>query len=194
MKKIFLTMLTLIFAFTLCFSQDLITKKSGEDIQAKISEVNQTDIRYTKFDNPNGPIFTILKSDILMVRYANGTKDIFNEENKTDATGSSADLYRDGQTDAAKYYRGYKGAGTGTLLSGLLVSPLLALIPAIACSSADPKESNLDYPNSELMKKSEYNNGYTQKAKKIKQNKVWTNWGIALGVNVVAVILLTSGQ
>jgi hypothetical protein len=194
MKKLTLTMLTLIIAFSLCFSQDLITKKSGEDIQAKISEVNQTDIRYTKLDNPNGPTFTILKSDILLVRYANGTKDIFNEENNPEVTVSSVDLFRDGQTDADKYYRGYKGSGTGTLLSGLLVSPLLALIPAIACSSADPKDNNLDYPNSELMKKSEYYNGYTQKAKKIKQHKVWTNWGIALGVNVVAVLLLTSGQ
>ena len=33
MKKIILTTLTTIFTLTLCYSQDVITKKSGEDIQ-----------------------------------------------------------------------------------------------------------------------------------------------------------------
>ncbi|MFT5566930.1 MAG: hypothetical protein ACI81Y_001878, partial [Glaciecola sp.] len=83
MKKIILTLLTLIFAITFCFSQDMITKKSGEDIEAKILEVTTTEIKFKKSDNINGPIFTILKSDVLIVRYENGTKDIFNEEKMT---------------------------------------------------------------------------------------------------------------
>lgn len=106
---------------------------------------------------------------------------------------SNADLYIQGQRDAARYYKGYRGAGTGTLLVGLL-SPLVGLIPAIACSSTQPQEINLNYPNAELMKKSNYYDGYTYKAKKIKQGKVWANWSVALGVNIVAFLLLTSGQ
>jgi len=195
MKKIIFTVLTSIFTFTLCFSQDIITKKTSEDIQAKVLEVSTTEIKYKKSDNPNGPIFTILKSEVLMVRYENGTKDIFNEEKKIEATSnlsqSNEDLFTQGKLDASKYYKGYKGAGTGTLITSLL-SPLVGLIPAIACSSTQPKEANLNYPNSDLIKKSNYYNGYTQRSKKIKQGKVWKNWGIAFGVNIVAVLLLSS--
>lgn len=197
MKKLIFTVLTSIFTISICFSQDIITKKTSEDIQAKVLEVTTTEIKYKKFDNQNGPTFTILKSDVLMVRYENGTKDIFNEEKKNETvstpTQSSGDLFIQGQTDASRYYKGYKGAGTGTLITSL-VSPLVGLIPAIACSSTQPKEINLNYPNADLMKKSDYYNGYTQKSKKIKQGKVWTNFGIAFGVNLVAVLILTSGQ
>jgi hypothetical protein len=44
------------------------------------------------------------------------------------------------------------------------------------------------------MKKFDYNNGYSQRSRKIKQGKVWTNWGIAFGVNIIAVLILTSGK
>ena len=197
MKKIIFTILTSIFTMSFCFSQDIITKKTSDDIQAKVLEVTTTEIKYKRFDNPDGPIFTILKSEVLMVRYENGTKDIFIEEKRNETVStpnpSSGDLFTQGQLDASKYYNGYKGAGTGTLITSL-VSPLVGLIPAIACSSTQPKEINLNYPNADLIKKSDYFNGYTQKSKKIKQSKVWKNWGIAFGVNLVAVLLLSSGQ
>lgn len=77
MKKMIFTALVSIFTITIAFSQDIITKKSGEDIQAKVLEVTTTEIKYKKFDNQNGPTFIILKSDVLMIRYENGTKDIF---------------------------------------------------------------------------------------------------------------------
>ena len=124
---------------------------------------------------------------------------IFNEERRIDTLsiqtqpGVGSDLFIQGQTDASRYYNGYREAGTGTLLISLL-SPLVGLIPAIACSSTQPKEINLNYPKADLMKKADYNNGYTQKSRKIKQGKVWTNWGIALGANIFAIILLFSAQ
>lgn len=82
MKKIILTTLTVIFTLGICFSQDVITKKSGEDVQAKVLEVGLSEVKYKNFDNQNGPILTILKTDVLMIRYENGTKDIFNINGK----------------------------------------------------------------------------------------------------------------
>jgi len=197
MKQLILIVLASTITLSSCFSQDIITKYSGEDIQTKVVELTTTEIKYKKFDNLDGPTFTILKSDVLMIRYENGTKDIFIEERKIETvskpTQSSGDLFIQGQTDASRYYKGYIGAGTGTLITGL-VSPLVGLIPAIACSSTQPKEINLNYPNADLMKDIDYYNGYTQKSRKIKQGKVWTNWGIAFGANLIAVIILTSGQ
>ena len=197
MKKIIFVTLTALFTFTFCYSQDVITKKTGDDLQVKIIEVGQSEIKFKKHDNQEGPIFTISKSDVLIVRYANGTKDIFDQENKKannlESATSTEDQYQKGQTDASKYYEGYRGAGTGTLVTGL-ISPLVGLIPAFACSSAEPKDINLDYPSSELMKNPDYYKGYTQKAKKIKKNKVWKNWGIAFGVNLVAILAMSSAQ
>lgn len=61
----------------------------------------------------------------------------------------TASLYVQGQRQAERYYQKYTGAGTGTLITSL-VSPLVGLIPAIACSSTTPKEANLGYPKAEL--------------------------------------------
>jgi hypothetical protein len=83
MKKIIFTTLTIIFTLGICSSQDVITKKLGEDIQVKISEITTTQIKYYRFDNLKGPIYSIDKSEVLMIRYENGTKDIFTESNKS---------------------------------------------------------------------------------------------------------------
>lgn len=98
-----------------------------------------------------------------------------------------------GQRDAERHYQKYRGAGTSTLFASL-VSPLVGLIPAIACSATAPKETNLGYPKPELFAQEEYYNGYTKKAKKIKQRKVWMNWAIGFGVNIVAVAIISAGQ
>ncbi len=192
MKKTFLTALQFIVPLTICFCQDILTTKTGEDVLAKIIEVGHTEIKYKKFDNQDGPVFTLLRSDVLMIRYENGTKDIFTEvEKKSTPAESDLDPYPRGQLDALRYYDGYKGAGTGTLIVSLL-SPLVGLIPAIACSSTPPKDKNLMYPNSGLMKNSDYYRGYTSKARKVKSRKVWRNWLIAFGVNLVLVLALGS--
>ena len=58
--------------------QDIITKKSGEDITSKVIEITLNEVKFKKWDNQDGPLISISKSDILMIRYQNGTKDLFN--------------------------------------------------------------------------------------------------------------------
>lgn len=171
------------------FAQDLLTKKNGEDILTKVLEVNVSEIKYKKFDDLNGPIFTILKSEVLLIRYENGTKDIFVDEEKVGRNLFINDNpFAQGQADALHYYKEYKAASTGTLVTSLF-SPLIGLVPAIVTSSIPPQEINLDYPNKTFWANPEYVNGYTSKAKKIKQDKVWTNYAIGAGTWLVVVIL-----
>ena len=88
MKKI-ISALTMLLAFTVCVqAQDLITKRDGEDIKAKITEVNQNEIKYKRFDNQDGPTFVISKSEVLMVRYENGTNEVFNQQPATAPTNN----------------------------------------------------------------------------------------------------------
>jgi hypothetical protein len=89
-----------------------------------------------------------------------------------------------GQTDAKTYYKNSAGASWGTFGVGLL-SPLVALIPAIATSAKVPKVQNLNYPSADLFNNEEYKRGYTSKAKKLKQGRVWGAWGASLGLAII---------
>jgi hypothetical protein len=62
-------------------AQDIITKKNGDEIRAKITEINIDNVKYRKFDNLEGPVHTLLKSEIFMINYENGDRDIIGNEN-----------------------------------------------------------------------------------------------------------------
>lgn len=191
MKKIIFYTVISICTLNNSFSQDMITKKSSEDIKAKVIEVTTTEIKYKKFDDVSGPLFTILKSDVLMIRYENGTKDIFNEVQNTITTNvSSNEMSIRGEQDAITNYKG-KSSGAGwTATTTILTSPVLGLIPAIACSSTEPSDENLNYKDSELMKNNDYNKAYRKQAHKTKKKKVWSNFGVGSGVWLLLILLL----
>ena len=85
--KYFITICVISVFYLSAFAQDVITKKDGTDIKAKIEEVGQKDIKYKEFSNLEGPTSTIAKTDVLMIQYENGDKDIFTDsqasENQT---------------------------------------------------------------------------------------------------------------
>lgn len=62
------------------YSQDLITKKNGEEVQAKVLEIDGTMVKYRLFNEPDGAIYTIRKSEILMINFESGRKEIFNTD------------------------------------------------------------------------------------------------------------------
>ena len=77
MKKIIICLLALTAFANVLLAQDNIILRTGEEIKAKVQEVGLADIKYKKTDNPTGPLYTILKSDVFMIKYENGTKDVF---------------------------------------------------------------------------------------------------------------------
>ena len=76
MKKFFIHII-LIFIVVFANAQDVIVKKNGEEINSKILEVGINDIKYKKFDNQEGPTYTESKSEVFMIKYENGSKDMF---------------------------------------------------------------------------------------------------------------------
>ncbi len=175
---VFLTISTI----TNCISQDIITTKSGEDILAKVLEVNPTEVKYKKFDNNESPIYTILKSDLVMIRYDDGTKDIFNE-----VKVSSEGTLLNGQRDALVNYTGRNSGSIWTGVTTVLFSPLIGVIPAALCASTDPSIKNL-HGDPELMKNREYRMGYTENARKTKRKKVWAGYGTASAIWLILVL------
>ena len=57
-------------------AQDIVTLRNGEDLKAKILEVLPNEIKYKRYDNLDGPTFTLQKSEILMITYQNGTREM----------------------------------------------------------------------------------------------------------------------
>ncbi len=75
--RTFLLVLFTCFSFV-GFGQDIIVKKNGWTINSKVIEITQTEIKYKRFDNLDGPIITIPKDDILVISYENGTREVIN--------------------------------------------------------------------------------------------------------------------
>lgn len=60
---------------------DIITLRSGAQIVAKVKEINATVVKYKKCDHLSGPLYSTSKSDILKIKYTNGTEDVFEDDN-----------------------------------------------------------------------------------------------------------------
>jgi len=81
MKKVYCIAIIL-FAFKIVIAQDFIVLKTGEEIKSKVTEITSNEIKYKKFDNLEGPAYSVNKSTVFMIKYKNGTKDIINPINE----------------------------------------------------------------------------------------------------------------
>ena len=65
----------------LCFAnnkaQDKLTLNNGDEVNAKVLEITDSEIKFKKSDNLTGPTRVINKSDVFSIKYENGTKDFF---------------------------------------------------------------------------------------------------------------------
>jgi hypothetical protein len=98
MRKIILSIF-LVILVKLVLGQDVIVKTDGEVIKAKVTEVSINEIKFHKLENLEGPIFSILKSDVYMIKFENGTTEVFKNEasfQKTRSNSNSSSQFRFG--------------------------------------------------------------------------------------------------
>ena len=69
----------LLFIASPSFCQDVITKLTGEDIEAKVLEIGLDVIKYKKSSNLEGPSYSIAKQDVFRIKYKNGEIEIFTQ-------------------------------------------------------------------------------------------------------------------
>lgn len=187
--------------YTSCKAQnfiDTIITKKVDTIICQITLINNNNIFYNyPIKNTKTESAYISRSKVSQFILNNKDADLMTEKPKNDSAiilNSSIDtLFLKGQSDALRFYDYYNVAGTGTFFISLL-SPGLGLIPAIGCSTTPVKDKHLNYPNTIFAKNPYYRKGYEQKALKIKQGKVWKNWGVAFGINVLAVAIIISSN
>jgi len=118
MKKVLLVLLSVLIT-SFVFAQDIIVTKEGKRIESKILEVNEYDIKYKNFENIDGPIYTMRKSEIATILYANGQVDVFNMNMNTAPTWQPTPntiFYTKADFDNAKKLR---NAGISCFAGGL---------------------------------------------------------------------------
>jgi hypothetical protein len=76
MKKLIL-ITAVLFSYFGAYAQDTLIRKTGEEVQVKVLEVTPDLVKYKRSDNPDGPLISVRKTDLFMVKYANGTKEVF---------------------------------------------------------------------------------------------------------------------
>ena len=169
MKRIITLLILLAACCSHAAAQDIITLKNGTEIIAQVLEVNINDVRYKKYSNLDGPIYTEPKRNILRIEYANGEKDEFLEFQQLQSfNGRSIPegitpgmLYRDyaSKYSVRQYTRmepeyfnpttaaicSYLCPGLGQILSGEPIRGLCigaATIGCFACSASSGDFSN----------------------------------------------------
>jgi len=125
------------------YAQDVILKKDGSEIIAKVIEITEQQIKYNDFDFQTGPIRNINISEVFMIKYENGQKEVFKEQTTTSPspekfdnntfTDLKTEFYRIGTNDSemliffknnnfTKYYNAFESAcrarNTGRKLLG----------------------------------------------------------------------------
>lgn len=79
MKK-HLLLIVLFCASLMSMAQDVIVKKDGTTIQSKVLEISETEIKYKKWSNQDGPLYSIKRSSVDSINYQNGDIELFTSE------------------------------------------------------------------------------------------------------------------
>ena len=77
--KIFIIVLFCFSFINSTHAQDKIMFIDGTEILSKVIEINNTEIKYKNFADISGPTIITLKKNIFIIKYENGTKEVFTE-------------------------------------------------------------------------------------------------------------------
>lgn len=67
----------------ICFAQDVLVKKDGSTILAKVLKITETEVEYKDFNNQDGPTRVISIVNLQAINYQNGQKESFSVPSST---------------------------------------------------------------------------------------------------------------
>jgi len=87
MKKLLLLLMLL--STTMLNAQDVIVKNDGSTIICKVIEVGTSEVKYKKYSNLDGPLYSILLTDVQNINFENGEREKFSESLTTESPKDS---------------------------------------------------------------------------------------------------------
>ncbi len=67
-----------LFAVSFVNAQDVLVTMDSKSIKVKVLEINDQEVKYKDFENPDGPVYVMKKSEINIIVYQNGKVETFN--------------------------------------------------------------------------------------------------------------------
>ncbi|MBA2612759.1 MAG: hypothetical protein H0U95_12355 [Bacteroidetes bacterium] len=67
----------LVFIGVTALAQDTLYTTKGKIITGQVTEITQHEIKYKRAANPDGPLYVVDKTDIVLIHYKNGSKEVF---------------------------------------------------------------------------------------------------------------------
>lgn len=90
MKKLYLIAVTLLMGAGTVFAQDTIVLRNGDELRVKVKEVSDTELKYQMWNNQDGPMYTKKVTDIFMVKYKGGHREVYgNTQPQTTGTATA---------------------------------------------------------------------------------------------------------
>lgn len=99
---------------------DVIVQKNGEEIKAKVIEINTKSVKYKDCNDAGSKEKVIKRSELKAIRYSNGTEEIFKEQVRSDLTKEE------------RIKRNTKNLSVFTLVVGILsFVPFYGIVPGV---------------------------------------------------------------
>ena len=165
--KNLLYLLVLLAGFSNLYSQDLIILRNGDEIEGKVLSIESGIVKYKKQSNLEGPSYTLKEADLFLIKYPDGSKDVFvisGSGTGTRVHEEYLNYYREGldhlfrgryyagvdclskainrnpESDSAYYYRAFAGYLVGMLNSSKkdFQKDLEAIDKALIINDKDP--------------------------------------------------------
>lgn len=115
---------------------DMITMRNGQELFGKVMEVSPKTVKYKRCDNLDGPLMVVNTNDVFMIKYTNGTKEVFTkDETQNSGTGKNPDIQQ-----PKKYHPLAITSFVFGLLSWIIILAPVALFCGIAGLSKIKKE------------------------------------------------------
>jgi hypothetical protein len=102
------------------YGQDILYIKGGKKDTVKVEEVTAKEVVYTKLNNPDGPVYRLPKSEIILIQYANGSIDIMKNSEVSDAEKIAEEKKRKRWEDDPKFVASLRGNLAGINLLNLM--------------------------------------------------------------------------
>lgn len=120
MKKVLLALLATMGASLSVMAQDVIVLLNAEEVQAKVKSIGLQEVIYLKWNNLDGPTYSLPKSEIFFIKYANGQKETFSNQAQIPTITHTARTKKEKEDFSKIKFQGYTylGADFNSTLGG----------------------------------------------------------------------------